>query len=293
MNTFKFLLTIGLLTVGFVTNAQKNFPYFLVGTWSNKAMGLYEHWDSIATGKIKGICYKKIDNTVAINEYLELESNGKEKNTIYDATVVGKNNGKKVSFWATHLSDSLLVFENPKHDFPKKIQYKLINVNHIEITISDGKNKLASYDMMRHSATPIFASDSTIKNPNYDVALALKTGSDDYGMKKYFWVILKTGGNESADKNTISQAFRQHLNNINKLVADKKLIVAGPLTKNDKNYRGIFIFDVATKEEVEEILQTDATIKLDILQYEIYQWYGSAALSEYLEAADKIWKLKP
>lgn len=27
--------------------------------------------------------------------------------------------------------------------------------------------------------------------------------------------------------------------------------------------------------------------------YEIFTWYGSAALPEYLPAADKIWKLKP
>ena len=32
-------------------------------------------------------------------------------------------------------------------------------------------------------------------NPNYDEALAKKLGADDYGMKKYVLVILKTGEN--------------------------------------------------------------------------------------------------
>ena len=35
------------------------------------------------------------------------------------------------------------------------------------------------------------------------------------------------------------------------------------------------------------------TEKLGGDDYEIFTWYGSAALPEYLPAADKIWKLKP
>ena len=33
-------------------------------------------------------------------------------------------------------------------------------------------------------------------NPNYDSTLAAKLGADDYGMKKYVFVILKTGSND-------------------------------------------------------------------------------------------------
>ncbi len=34
-------------------------------------------------------------------------------------------------------------------------------------------------------------------------------------------------------------------------------------------------------------------IKADLLDVELYDWYGSAALPEYLDASDKIWKEKP
>ena len=38
--------------------------------------------------------------------------------------------------------------------------------------------------------------DDTLKtNPKYDKILADKLGGDDYGMKSYFLVILKTGSN--------------------------------------------------------------------------------------------------
>lgn len=131
-------------------------------------------------------------------------------------------------------------------------------------------------------------------NPNYDKTLAEKLGGDDYGMKSYYLVILKTGSNKSTDKNLISESFSGHLDNINRLVKENKLIVAGPLGKNDHNYRGIFILnDIKSEEEVKSLLQTDPAIKNGLLDYEFFTWYGSAALSEYLPFSDKIWKLNP
>ncbi|WP_260392461.1 hypothetical protein [Empedobacter falsenii] len=40
----------------------------------------------------------------------------------------------------------------------------------------------------------------------------------------------------------INEKFRGHLDNINRLVKEEKLVVAGPMGKNEKNYCGIFIF---------------------------------------------------
>lgn len=136
--------------------------------------------------------------------------------------------------------------------------------------------------------------DTTKMNPNYDEELAKKLGGDDYGMKSYFFVILTTGKNTTEPKEKVSEYFRGHLDNINRLVQEKKLIVAGPLSKNEKNYRGLFIFEnLKTKEELESILQTDPAIKNELLDFEIFTWYGSAALREYLPFSDKIWKSKP
>ncbi|MGB0896978.1 MAG: YciI family protein [Flavobacteriaceae bacterium] len=130
-------------------------------------------------------------------------------------------------------------------------------------------------------------------NPNYDKALAEKYNADDYGMKPYVLVILKSGTNTDTDASTKNKAFRGHMNNINKLVADNKLIVAGPIGTNDNNYRGIFILDVATLDEAQTLLQTDPAIKAKYLEPELYNWYGSAALAAYLDDSDKIWKVNP
>ena len=136
--------------------------------------------------------------------------------------------------------------------------------------------------------------ETTNTNINFDKILAEKLGGDDYGMKGYFLVILKTGTNTTTDKELINESFKGHMNNINKLVDEGKLIVAGPLGKNDKNYRGIFILsNIASIEEAKTLLQSDLAIKNGILDYDIFNWFGSAALPEYLPMADKIWKTKP
>jgi len=130
-------------------------------------------------------------------------------------------------------------------------------------------------------------------NPNYDAELAEKLGADDYGMKSFILVILKTGSNNSSDKEAKSNAFRGHFENINRLVDEKKLIVAGPFGKNDNAFRGLFILDVETIKEANVLLQLDPAIKEGYLKPELYNWYGSAALSEYLDSSDKIWKINP
>ena len=127
---------------------------------------------------------------------------------------------------------------------------------------------------------------------NYDKELAQRLGADDYGMKSYVLVILKTGTNTTADQATVNSLFKGHMQNIGKLAADGKLVVAGPMQKNDKSYRGIFILNVATIAEAELLLQTDPAIKKRLLEAELYGWYGSAALPEYLPIHENIQKIK-
>lgn len=127
-------------------------------------------------------------------------------------------------------------------------------------------------------------------NPKYDEALAKKVGADDFGMKQYVFVVLKSGGNQSKDQKVKDSCFAGHLKNIKRLADARQLLVAGPFGKNDKDFRGLFILNVPTVEEAQQLLQTDPAIKADFLKPEMFPWYGSAALSEYLDASDKVWK---
>ena len=127
-------------------------------------------------------------------------------------------------------------------------------------------------------------------NKNYDEKLAKELHADEYGMKTYVLAILKTGTEKGLSKEKIDSVFSGHMANIGKLVQDGKLVVAGPMGKNDKNYRGIFILDVSTLAEAEELVRTDPAVKSRLLDVELYIWYGSAALKETLKIHTKIEK---
>jgi hypothetical protein len=127
-----------------------------------------------------------------------------------------------------------------------------------------------------------------VTNPEFDSTLARKLGGDEYGMKMYVLVILKTGPAKIEAGARRDSLFAGHMNNITRCVKLNKLVVAGPLEKNDNSYRGIFIFNVSTFEEARALMEPDPTIKEKIFEPEFFMWYGSAALPEYLEASRKI-----
>ena len=122
----------------------------------------------------------------------------------------------------------------------------------------------------------------------YDKALADSLGADEYGMKMYTFVILKTGPTVITDSVRLDELFKGHMENINRLSAEGKLIVAGPFAKNDQKFRGLFFFNTTSIEEVQQMLQNDPTIREKIFEVEILQWYGSAALPLYLDDHAKI-----
>lgn len=138
-------------------------------------------------------------------------------------------------------------------------------------------------------ANAFFAQEN--KTP-YDEKLAKELGADDYGMKTYVFCILKTGSNTTATKEERSKYFEGHMENINRLAKEGKLVVAGPFMKNDRNYRGIFIFNCSTVEEAQKLVETDPAVKAKIFEVELTPWYSSAALMEVSKNHDKIAKTK-
>lgn len=150
-----------------------------------------------------------------------------------------------------------------------------------------------SYLFLSISLALIASSCGTTKQSaetKYDAQLAQKLGADELGMKMYVLVILKTGDTKIEDKAVRDSLFRGHFANINKLADEGKLVVAGPLEKNENQYRGIFILDVKTFAEAGLLLQNDPTVSQGIFKPEMYEWYGSAALPVYMQMHKKIQK---
>jgi uncharacterized protein YciI len=97
--------------------------------------------------------------------------------------------------------------------------------------------------------------------------------SGELKLKQYYFVMLVKGPHrDDIDSLSLVKIQEGHMANINKMAESGKLQIAGPFG-DDGNWRGIFIFDVATEEEVKELLKDDPAIQSGRLAYEIHPWW--------------------
>ncbi|MFT3745434.1 MAG: YciI family protein [Pyrinomonadaceae bacterium] len=125
----------------------------------------------------------------------------------------------------------------------------------------------------------------------YDEGLAKKLGADERGMKMFVLCILKTGPKDAEFKGKErDDIFAGHFANIGNLAEQGKLAVAGPFGKNDKTYRGLYIFNVTTIAEAEKLVVMDPAVKAGVFVPELTLWYGSAAMMTVNDVHKKIEK---
>lgn len=129
------------------------------------------------------------------------------------------------------------------------------------------------------------------REPLYDAELAKKLGADERGMKMYVLCILKTGPKDSEITGKEREdIFAGHFANIQRLADEGKLAVAGPFEKNDKSYRGLYIFNVPTLEDAEKLVVLDPAVKAGVFVPDLTLWYGSAAMMVVSETHKKLQK---
>jgi uncharacterized protein YciI len=121
----------------------------------------------------------------------------------------------------------------------------------------------------------------------YDAALAKSLGADDMGMRSYVLVILKTGPKKMADGDERKKMFAGHFANIQRLAAEKKLVLAGPLD-GVEGRRGIFVFNTPDIEEARTFVATDPVIINGEMVAEYHKLFASAALMAVNDIHAKI-----
>lgn len=129
----------------------------------------------------------------------------------------------------------------------------------------------------------------TAEERTFDPELAKKLGADERGMKTYVLCILRTGPKDAevtGDKR--KEVFAGHFANIGRLANEGKLAVAGPFGKNDKAWRGLYIFNVSTIEEAEKLVVLDPAVEAGVFVPELTLWYGTAALMVVTDTHKKI-----
>lgn len=125
--------------------------------------------------------------------------------------------------------------------------------------------------------------------PAFDADLAKATGADDYGMRPYVLVILKTGPTPQPAGSDRDEMFKGHFANMKRLAGEGKLAVAGPLDGVD-GWRGLFILAVPDIEEARKLVATDPVVAKGEMVPEFHKYYGSAALMQVNDTHAKLAK---
>ena len=123
----------------------------------------------------------------------------------------------------------------------------------------------------------------------FDAEMAKAVGADDYGMRSYVLVVLKSGPNPMPAGKERDEMFKGHFANINRLAAEGKLALAGPFD-GVNGWRGLFIFAVPDIDDAKRLTATDPVISSGEMVAEYHKYYGSAALMLINDAHKKLAK---
>jgi hypothetical protein len=141
---FGVALSVAILLLSFCNTSQTQKVDFLVGIWKVEGKETYEAW-TIENDKLLGESFKKRGEQKYVTETLEIKKEGGK--WVYIVTVKNQNNGKGIPFTLQEVKDDLYSFENPAHDFPKKIQYKILTKNSLQVSVLGAGDKGFSYKM--------------------------------------------------------------------------------------------------------------------------------------------------
>lgn len=112
--------------------------YALEGTWmmQGKRGPAYEEWRKASPVLLTGRSYIVKGTDTLVQEKISLMKTG--SGVFYTPTVAGQNNDQPVDFMLTRSEHKTFYFENRKHDFPKRIVYRLAGNDSLLVFIDDG-----------------------------------------------------------------------------------------------------------------------------------------------------------
>jgi uncharacterized protein YciI len=122
---------------------------------------------------------------------------------------------------------------------------------------------------------------------SYDAGLAQRLGADEYGMRGYVMVLLKTGPTRVPDGPERDEMFRGHFANMKRLSDQGLLVLAGPFDGVD-GWRGMFVFAVKDIEAARQLAATDPVLVKGEMVAEYHRYHGSAALMLVREQHDQV-----
>lgn len=108
----------------------------------------------------------------------------------------------------------------------------------------------------------------------------------DMSKMRTYYVVLMMRGAPAATPPTPEQAavMKAHLASMGELASARKLVGAGPIVGTGE-LRGVFVLDVATREEAERIAHDDPAVKAGRLKPVVLAWFTEKGIGDgYFEA---------
>jgi hypothetical protein len=97
--------------------------HWMLGNWKSKigSMIIEEKWVLSGDTMMLGSSRSLVNNVLKSSETVAIKM--VKDSLFYEVTVYNQNDGKPVLFKMVNINDTLVRFENKKHDFPTQIEY--------------------------------------------------------------------------------------------------------------------------------------------------------------------------
>ncbi len=142
MKSALFLMTLLLRNVYPATTVDEDVfvkLFILEGTWkmTTKRGAVCEEWKKVNDKHLqsRGYFLRGADTIITERVALTLNPDGV---IYYTSTVENQNNQQPIAFKLTAAEGTRFSFENPSHDFPKRIVYRFIGTDSLHAFIDDG-----------------------------------------------------------------------------------------------------------------------------------------------------------
>lgn len=214
---------------------------------------VFEEWSLLNENTLLGSSfsvnqrYTDIAPDTLISESLVLSFENNE--VYYTPTVYGQNGDEPVPFKMEQDTEGIYIFRNEEHDFPKQVSYQPIGSDSMVVVLSGQTEENEVTQSFHFKKRATYFGDQ----------------------KQFFFVMLSKGPNREQDAETAATIQQGHLANIERLSEAGILKLAGTFLE-DTDWRGVFVFNCVTKEEVEAHLKTDPAIEAGRLIYTILPW---------------------
>lgn len=128
------------LSAFIISGDNKTFKklYALEGTWkmNTKRGPVCEEWKRMNKNYLQSKGYMIRGKDTIISERIALTNT--KGGIFYTSAVEDQNNKQPIAFKMTSSETNIFIFENPQHDFPKRIVYKLVTADSLHAYIDDG-----------------------------------------------------------------------------------------------------------------------------------------------------------